>query len=57
MLDKDMNLEKYIINAVESDSPKTSKINLVLVNLLKYFNKLYNKENNNSDSTQDNIKN
>ena len=52
-----MNLEKYIINAVESDSPKTSKINLVLVNLLKYFNKLYNKENNNSDSTQDNIKN
>lgn len=56
-MDRHMNLKKYIKNAVESDSPKTLKINLVLANLLKYFNKLYDKKNNSSDSTQDNIKN
>lgn len=52
-----MNLKKYIKNAVDLDSPKASKINLVLANLLKYFNKLYDKKSNNSNSTQHNVKN
>lgn len=51
-----MNLKKYIKNAVELDSPKASKINLVLANLLKYFNKLYDKKNNSSNSAQHNVK-
>lgn len=57
MWDRNMNLKKYIKNAVELDSPKASKINLVLANLLKYFNKLYDKKSNNSNSTQHNVKN
>lgn len=52
-----MNLKKYIKNAVESELPNTCKINLALANLLKYFDELYDKKSNSSNSTQHNAKN
>ena len=51
-----MDLKKYIKNAVESELLNTCKVNLVLANLLKCFNKLYDKKNNSSNSAQHNVK-
>lgn len=41
-----MDLKRKIKNAVESDTPDISRINAILYNLLKYFNKLYDNKKN-----------